>query len=179
MSLRLHHPLLDEILSCWSPSLGPHFPAYRNHAYRVFNAARALLATDHHDDTLAVAAAMHDLGIWSDATFDYLPPSIARARDFLAARALDIDPDLVARVIDQHHRVRAYLEGPDAPIIDAFRRADWADLTRGWLRGGLSRAAYAELVEAFPFAGFHGVIVRTALAWTMRHPLRPAPMLRW
>jgi hypothetical protein len=34
-------------------------------------------------EKVAVAAAFHDLGIWTDGTFDYLPPSIRLAREWL------------------------------------------------------------------------------------------------
>ena len=72
--------VLDDILLAHAPQLGADLPAYRNHAYRVANLCAALRPpdTDGHDK-VAIAAAMHDLGIWTAGTFDYLPPSAADA----------------------------------------------------------------------------------------------------
>jgi len=38
-------------------------------------------------EKIAAAAVFHDLGIWTDRTFDYIAPSIAIAREYLVARA--------------------------------------------------------------------------------------------
>jgi hypothetical protein len=173
-----NHALINEILDAWKDALGADLAAYRGHAYRVFNWSRLVAGTDRHDTTFALVAATHDLGIWSDRTFDYLPPSIARACEEIEKRAIPVDEAVVAAAIDNHHRLHAY-RGPALPeVVESVRRADLADLSRGWIRSGPPRARYAELTTAFPFAGFHGLILRKALAWAMRHPLRPAPMLR-
>ena len=37
-------------------------------------------------EKIAVAAVIHDLGIWTNKTFDYIAPSAALAREHLAAR---------------------------------------------------------------------------------------------
>jgi hypothetical protein len=172
MEIALRHPFLEETLAAWDAALGPAREAYRGHAYRVFNAARRIHGDAASDDLLAAASAFHDLGIWSDRTFDYLAPSVARATEFCRER--EIDAGVVARAIELHHALRA----PRGPLEDAFRRADLVDVSRGWLRAGLDRAFVRELVATWPYAGFHGIIVRAALAWIVRHPLRPLPMLR-
>ena len=41
----------------------------------------------------AVAVAFHDLGIWTDNTLDYLPPSVNRAKTYLA----EIQHSILAR----------------------------------------------------------------------------------
>lgn len=78
---------LDQVLEQHASDLGADFEAYRNHCYRVLNFCRALgvddVGTDGYDK-LAIAVAFHDLGIWTDHTFDYLPPSERLARDCLA-----------------------------------------------------------------------------------------------
>jgi hypothetical protein len=173
------HDVIDEILGAWTGALGSSRAAYRGHVYRVFNAARWIAGSERYDPSLAVASAFHDLGIWSDGTFDYLAPSAARARDFLATDARAADTDLVERAIANHHRLRKFRGAHDAAAVDAFRRADLVDVSRGLLRAGLDRGRWRELVAAFPFAGFHGILVRTAFSWFLRHPLRPLPMLRF
>ncbi len=47
----------------------------------------------------AVAAVFHDLGIWTNGTFDYLAPSIALARDYLVASAREDWTDEIEEMI--------------------------------------------------------------------------------
>jgi len=170
--------LIDEVLSAFAASLGADSAAYRGHAYRVFNLSRRLLGSGRKDDELAVSSVFHDLGIWSDKTFDYLEPSLARANDFLAERRPELPASLVAEVIRNHHLLRRVRGGAEPEVVEAFRRADLVDVSGAWFRAGLERSFLRELGAAFPYAGFHGVLLRTALSWFVRHPLRPLPMLR-
>ena len=72
---------LDEILRAHASALGHDFTAYRNHAYRVANLCVAQSAGDPPQiEKAAIAAAFHDLGIWTHRSFDYLPPSVELAR---------------------------------------------------------------------------------------------------
>ncbi len=55
-----------------------------------------------------MAAAFHDLGVWSDAAWDYLPPSIRRMRAYLTASGRASWSDELAVVnskIDAEHFV--------------------------------------------------------------------------
>jgi hypothetical protein len=64
---------LDELLQAHAAQLGADFTAYRNHTYRVVNLGVALSAADPERlEKMASAAAFHDLGIWTDGTFDDL-----------------------------------------------------------------------------------------------------------
>lgn len=173
-----HHPVIEDALEAWRPALGTERVSYGGHAYRVFNFTRFFLDSDRLDDTIAVASAFHDIGIWTDKTFDYLPPSIARARDYLQEHVPGVDAKLVADVIDNHHRVLRVKGGPDAAVVEAFRQADLADVTRGLVRGTLDLGFVREAEAAFPYAGFQQMLLRTALSWFLRHPLRPLPMMR-
>ncbi len=107
-----------------------------------------------------------------------LSPSIARARTYVAERRPAAPADLIAEVIDNHHRLGRARAGIDAEATEAFRRADAVDVSRGCLSAGLSRGFVRDVVAAFPYAGFHGLLVRTAWSWWIRHPLRPLPMVR-
>jgi hypothetical protein len=178
MELVEQHPFLERVLEDWAPALGSARLPYGRHAYRVLNYARALLGSAEHDQALALAAAFHDLGIWSDRTFDYLPPSAERAEAFRRERAPGLGADLIAGLIRNHHVLTPLTTGPEPAVQDAFRLADRVDVSRGQLRAGLSPRLVREVVTRFPYSGFHGVLVRTALAWAVRHPLRPLPMVR-
>ena len=178
MKLVEQHPFLDRMLDEWGTALGPARLPYRGHAYRVLNYARVLLDSDRHDEELALAAAFHDVGIWSDGTFDYLGPSMRRAEAFRRERAPGIDPELIANLIRDHHVLGSLKTGAQPAVRDAFRRADLVDVSRGALRAGLPRDYVKEVVARFPYQGFHGVLLRVALGWGLRHPLRPLPMVR-
>jgi hypothetical protein len=168
------YALIDEVLLAWRDALGDDAAGYAGHVYRMFNFARALVGDPSRDDTLAIAAAFHDLGIWSDSTFDYLEPSAERASAYLAERRPDLDAPEVARLILLHHKLLRC--PPDAgPLAEAFRR----DLSLGALRFGLARDYVAEARAAFPNAGFHRGLVRVGAGWAARHPSRPLPMLKW
>jgi hypothetical protein len=145
----------------------------------VFNLARQILGRDDCDEELAIAAAFHDLGIWSDHTFDYLAPSAERALNYARTSAPSADTALIAGAIALHHKLRRVADGPHPGAVEAFRRADLVDVSRGVVRAGLARGLVRELTTQFPYDGFHGVLVKTAFAWCIRHPLRPFPMLRW
>jgi hypothetical protein len=50
------------------------------------NLCAAIVNGRVHLEKLAAAAVFHDLGILTNKTFDYIVPSIALAREYLAAR---------------------------------------------------------------------------------------------
>jgi hypothetical protein len=77
-------PALDRVLNDHAGVLGPDLPGYRNHTYRLLNLCAALAPAPLEPlelEKLALAAGFHDLGIWTDGTWDYLPPSIRRASE--------------------------------------------------------------------------------------------------
>jgi hypothetical protein len=170
------HAIVEEVLATFGEALGSHVTAYRGHVYRTLNFANALAGTT--SDSLAVAAVFHDLGIWSDGTFDYLAPSAARAARYLADKQGSIDGAEVDRMILLHHKVRPCPEDA-GPLAEAFRRADLVDVSFGALRFGLPRAFVSEVRATFPNAGFHRGIARAAVGWIKAHPTRPLPMMRW
>jgi hypothetical protein len=172
-------PLLDELLASGAGALGADRTAYRNHAYRVLNLALALVPDASPDDRrkLEIACYFHDVGIWTDATFDYLEPSARRARAYLEAHGLAAWNDEVTRMITEHHAL--FSARRHGPLVEALRRADWADVSLGLLRGGVPGAFVREVRRALPNCGFHRRLVELGAAWTWRHPLRPLPMMRW
>jgi hypothetical protein len=176
--LVLEHPLLDDVLESHRGVLGRDFEGYRGHVYRTFNFAMALSGAGAVEPELAVAAAFHDLGIWTDSTFDYLLPSARRALAYARERGLSVDATTLDLAVSWHHKVRPY-RGAGATSVEAFRRADWIDVSWGLLRFGLPRELVRDAHHAFPNAGFHGCLLREGLRWAASHPLRPLPVLRW
>lgn len=170
-------PLLDEILAQHALQLGDDFVAYRNHCYRVANFCIASAPTASRE-TIGVAAAFHDLGIWTDGTFDYLEPSRQRARQWLQSRDHRLPSEPIEAMICQHHKIRPY-RGDEGPLVDVFRRADWTDVSRGIFSAGLPREFLDEVFARFPNAGFHRALFRLTCRQFIRRPFRPLPMMRW
>ena len=169
---------LDEVLHAHAAALGGDFTGYRNHAYRVANLCAALARPDAEAmEKIALAAAFHDLGIWTDGTLDYLPPSIRLAREHLARAGRPEWADEVAAMIADHHKVSPARAAPGS-LVEPFRRADWIDVTRGLRTFGLPRALLREVFAAWPNAGFHRRLMQLSLHRLRTHPLSPLPMFR-
>jgi hypothetical protein len=170
---------IDRVLDAHAAALGEDFAAYRNHAYRVANLCVAMRpAGERAVDKIALAAAFHDLGIWTAGTFDYLEPSENLACQHLACTAHEDWQAGIGGMIREHHKVRPF-HGPDQELVEPFRRADWIDVSRGILTFGLPRARLREIFARWPNAGFHKRLVQLTLREFRAHPLRPIPVLRW
>src|SRR5260370_17111288 len=91
-------PTVEEVLDDHVSELGHDLIAYRNHVYRVANLCLAIVGDRRVElEKVAVAAVFHDLGIWTNNTFDYIPPSVAIPRRHPTAQPLseripEIDP---------------------------------------------------------------------------------------
>ena len=168
---------IDSILLSHRAALGDGYNKYRNHVYRVFNIAIMLSMPDEENYTaLSIAAAFHDLGIWTAKTFDYLSPSTALARKYLNEHGLSPLENLVADVINNHHKLTTYQTND---IVEAFRKADLIDLSFGLFSFGVESTVLKELNKQFPSSGFHRFILRQSVKNTFRHPLNPLPMMKW
>jgi hypothetical protein len=171
--------LLDTVLAEWREAIGADYAGYRNHVYRVVHFCLALHpSTGDARDQIIVSACFHDLGIWSDRTVDYLPPSMERAAAYLRARQLaHWIPDVQA-MIEFHHQLTAHQDRLH-PVVEHFRQADLIDLSLGLVRCGLSRTYIGQVRAAFPNAGFHRRLARLAVDGFASHPLNPLPFFKW
>jgi hypothetical protein len=170
---------LDELLHAHAAALGGDFTAYRNHTYRVVNLCAALSPTGDPEQLqkMAIAAAFHDMGIWTDGTFDYLQPSVRVAIAHLdrSGRA-EWTPEITAMILE-HHKISAWRGDPHW-LVEPFRRADWVDVTRGLRTFGLSRSLLREIFSMWPSAGFHKRLIQLELKRLRTHPWSPLPMVR-
>jgi len=171
--------IVDEVLSAHRSVLGADFTSYRNHVYRVMNLC-ARLPTDNvaSREKIAIAAVFHDLGIWTDGTFDYLEPSVRLASTYLARSSREEWTEEIAEMIREHHKITPY-RGDAFPLVEPFRRADWTDVTLGVRRFGVSRAFLREIYAVWPDAGFHWRLVQLSLGRLRTNPRSPLPMVRW
>ena len=173
-----HIAALDALLSAHRDALGVDFAAYRNHTYRVVNLCVALSPDAGAQlEKVATAAAFHDLGIWTDRTFDYLQPSVRLAATHLSAVGRQEWVGDVSEMIFEHHKV-SRLQGDEHRLAETFRKADWIDVSRGLLTFGLSRAYLGHLFSRWPSAGFHRRLVQLSFGRLLTHPWSPLPMLR-
>jgi hypothetical protein len=164
-------PLIDELLSA------DELAGYRNHVYRMVNFCFAQGDFDaEQKEKIIIAGCFHDLGIWSADTFDYLPPSIALANEYLLKSGKEAWVSEISTMIDLHHRVRRV---KDDELVEAFRRADLVDFSLGLFKCGVPPAYIRDVKRRFPNAGFHKQLLRRACSWTLRHPLNPVPVLKW
>jgi len=170
---------LDDLLNPWQPALGDNYTPYRNHCQRVLHFTAAFAAVDKAAaHKVAIAAAFHDLGIWTARTLDYLAPSRELAVTYLEGQGLAAWGEEVAAMIEYHHKLTRYGAHPEW-LVEAFRRADWTDVSRGRRRFGLPAATLQAVQDAFPNAGFYRRLLQLGRQRLRAYPFSPLPMLRW
>jgi len=169
--------LIDELFAPYRQMLGIDYDGYRNHCLRVFNFCCALAGEGADADKIAVAAFFHDIGIWSDNTFDYIRPSQLLARRYLEHTKREAWGDEIEAMIGEHHKVSKYKLNPSW-LVETFRKADWIDLSGGLLRCHLPDDFVTNVILAFPNAGFHKKLVALIVERFKTHPFSPLPMIK-
>src|SRR5499433_1182773 len=146
-------PTVEAVLNDHASELGHDFIAYRNHVYRVANLCLAIVGDSRVElEKIAVAAVFHDLGIWTNNTFDYIAPSVEIARKYLTVKGMaDWIPAIEAMIVD-HHKITPSHGNPQS-LVESFRRADWIDVSRGLRRFGLPRTFIAAVAKNLTDAG--------------------------
>jgi len=170
--------VLDDVLGAHAAALGADLTGYRNHAYRVVNFCAALSSKDVATvEKIALAAAFHDIAIWTAGTFDYLKPSRDLAEAHLATTAhAGWQPEIDAMIME-HHKILPY-RAEHRELVEPFRKADLIDVSQGFVRFGLARSFVRDLYAQWPSAGFHRKLVTLALRELRTHPFCPLPMLK-
>lgn len=155
-------PRVELLLEPYRDVIGRDFPGYRNHIHRAVTYAMHFLnqAPEHHQ-LVETAFVYHDIGLWTDRALAYLEPSEAVALRDNQQQGWGLDPEALRSAIHWHHKLFPY-RGPHQEVIEACRKADWIDASQGWIRKGMSRAAIAQVEQAFPNLGFHQSLLRLA-----------------
>ena len=175
--LNTSEEIIEGILCVHQTQLATHYAKYRNHVYRVFNLALILSNPDEENyKALAIAAAFHDIGIWTDNTFNYLSPSVSLARIYIVQNNLTHLETLVTNIINNHHKLSPYKSNS---FVEAFRKADLIDLSFGLISFGVDAGQQTSLNRSFPLQGFHRFIILQAFKNIVRQPLHPLPMMKW
>lgn len=81
---------IEKILFQYQTIIGADYQGYLNHCKRVAFCCLILAQDDCQQtrDKIAIAAAFHDIGIWTAKTIDYIQPSVQQMRQYLEINQL-------------------------------------------------------------------------------------------
>ncbi|MFN8294646.1 MAG: HD domain-containing protein [Chitinophagales bacterium] len=170
------HPIIEDLISSYEKMIGTDTEKYKNHVYRIFNYA-LYLSKNEDADKYAVAAFFHDVGIWTNNTFDYLQPSIDLAKKYLIQNQKEVWTDEIALMIDNHHKTSIY-KGAFENTVEIFRKSDWTDVSLGFIHFEIPVAFINQVVSKFPYKGFHFFLTKEFTKNLIQHPLKPLPMFK-
>ncbi|UFH52240.1 HD domain-containing protein [Spirosoma sp. KNUC1025] len=171
------YPLIEELLEKFRLSIGVDFDRYRNHVYRVFLSCLLLDDNKLNEEKYALAAVFHDIGIWTDHTFDYLNPSIEQAKIYLHSIGRQDWTDEISQMIYWHHKLSTY-QGKFGKLVETFRKADWIDVSLGVFTFGIDTQKIRQNRRMLPNRGFHFFLVRETAKNLLKHPFNPLPIFK-
>lgn len=171
------NPIIEDIFRTRKSLMTVDYNRYRNHVYRVFTNCLRLDPDPVMSDKYAIAAAFHDIGIWTHHTFDYLVPSAVEALHYLRDIQREEWKDEITSMIYWHHKLTSY-QGSFKGTVEIFRKADWVDVTLGVIAFGTDRAQIRKSFKTYPALGFHWFLIKRAFYNFLVHPLNPLPMFR-
>jgi hypothetical protein len=114
-----------------------------------------------YQELVAVALAHHDSALWTAKTLNYLEPS-AKQLDGKAGQYNEQEIDIMKDIVLYHHKVTDYKSNRSSSadeLVNAVRKADWADATIGVVRFGLPAVLLEAAYDLIPEAGFHMMLV--------------------
>jgi len=168
--------IIDLILESYKKELGRNFELYKNHVYRVYNLAIPSIITEIEIDIISIASAFHDIGIWTNNTFDYLKPSIALAVKYSESINFNNETIIeIVTIINLHHKLTKI---KTSKLAETFRQADLIDLTLGLVRKGRDRKYIRTIKQTFPNKGFHLYLLKLFFNNLLKNPLKPLPMYK-
>lgn len=168
---------IEQLLQKFKPALDGDFEKYRNHVYRVFSYCLLMDEEPNHREKYAVAAVFHDIGIWTDGTFDYLAPSIQQVKFYLTEIGQEDWVSEISRMIYWHHKLSNY-KSENKNTVQTFRKADWIDVSLGLLTFGSDNQKIRSIRRKFPNAGFHLFLLKQSVKNFFKHPLNPLPVFK-
>ena len=173
-------PAIDEILELWGKYLKKDYTPYKNHCCRVFNFCIALCGENQENvSKVGIAAAFHDLGIWTNGTLDYLEPSRKLAREYLSETNQGAWIEEIEAMIEMHHKLTRYkFKSSSGWLVEHFRKADLVDVSMGIIKSGLPSSFVREVLSIYPNEGFHMRLLELTIQRLKTHPFSPLPMMR-
>jgi len=179
MNVVTSYKLVDEILAEYRDVIKADFEGYRNHVTRMLNFCHYLIPNINEEDSqkLQIAAAFHDIALWTHDRVDYLVPSYQDSAAYLANKGLSHWQQEIQVVIDMHHLLGRY-QGPYEHLTEVFRKADLVDFSLGFIKHGVDKSFVKAVKQALPNAGFHKTLIRFTVKQLGRNPFKPMPMMR-
>lgn len=160
--IRQEIPRVEALFEPYKEVIGDDYPGYRNHVYRTITYAMHFLDYQaNYEQMVETAFVYHDIGLWTDHELAYLEPSEAVALADNEKHGWGLDPETLRNAIHWHHKISPY-RGRDAKIVEACRKADWIDASKGFFTKGLTREQIRQVEAAFPNNGFHQTLLRLA-----------------
>ncbi len=162
IAITLVRPHVEELLARYEKYIGADFPGYRNHVYRAITYALHFLGyASEYERLVETAFVYHDIGLWTAHELAYLEPSETLAVADNEKFGWGLDAQMLRAAIHWHHKIFPY-SGPHQTVVEACRKADWIDASKGMLRKGIDKAAIRQVEAAFPNLGFHDSLLRLA-----------------
>lgn len=124
-----------------------------------------------------MAAVLHDIGIWTNNTINYIDPSVIQAKQYLTSVGKDDWGEEIAQMIYWHHKIKSY-NGEYKQTVETFRRADLMDVSLGLFMFGQNNNGFHEFRKQFPNKGFHVFLLKKLGVNFLSHPLNPLPMFK-
>jgi len=163
------HYMLDGELKMVKEDIGADFEAYRNHCLRVLTFTQFFIPPSVFEvypnamNIVSMALAFHDVALWTDGALDYIDPSVAQMELHVRKEGIwdQEQIDIAKEIILWHHKVTPYNGGSSEAIndiVNAVRKADWADASWGVIRWNLPAPLFEAAYQKIPEAGFHMIL---------------------
>ena len=105
---------------------------------------------------------------------DYLNPSIELATNYITTSDIQIEENLIKEFIGDHHRLSSNKLG----LAEKMRKADFMDLSLGFIKFGQSKTEIKKIKKQFPTHGFQWMVFRKVFSYAITHPWKPFPMMK-
>ena len=175
--MQYSNKIIEDIMPKFQSTIGSDYDKYKNHVYRVFLNCLLIDPGKNNEEKYAIASVFHDIGIWTNHTFDYLNPSIEQAKIYLTETNRAGWVDEISSMIYWHHKMSKY-QGTHKEIVENFRKADWIDVSLAFLTFKLDKQKINETRKGFPGLGFHTFLMKETIKNLFKHPLNPLPMFK-
>ena len=168
---------IENLLQKFKEEIGPDYYKYKNHVHRVFSFCVLMDDDKSNEEKYAIASVFHDIGIWTNHTFDYLQPSIDQACIHLTNIGRQDWIEEINLMISWHHKLSRY-KGNHEKVVENFRKADWIDVSFGLISFGVEKKKINENKRKWPTLGFHRFLIKASIKNFLKHPFNPLPMFK-
>lgn len=171
------YEIIEVMMASYKSTIGKDYHRYKNHVCRIYSYCKQMDDSHYNNTKYAIAAVFHDIGIWTDATFDYIEPSIEQASSYLTTINRQEWIEEITLMISWHHKISSYKKD-NYETIEIFRKADWIDVSLGILNFEVKPKEIKLIKQQLPNLGFHVFLLKNIFKNLFKHPLNPLPMFK-